>query len=124
MFIFMFKSEEENRSAIIHGFSRWREKNYGNGGRAKMGRKRGRDAYLHESRRSFVLISRELARFLNSAEIAAKWIVALRVGRRSFPRDFSAEKPRVARSSRIPGSHSPPLPPPPHAPLRDNFLVD
>jgi len=37
---------------------------------AKMGR--NGDAYLHESRRSFVLISRELARFLNSAEIAAK----------------------------------------------------
>lgn len=32
-----------------------------------------RDAYLHEPRRSFVLISQELTRFLNSAEIAAKW---------------------------------------------------
>lgn len=32
-----------------------------------------RDAYLHEPRRSFVLISQEFIRFLNSVEIAAKW---------------------------------------------------
>lgn len=32
-----------------------------------------RDAYLHEPRHSFVLISQELTRFLNSAEIAVKW---------------------------------------------------
>lgn len=41
--------------------------------RTKMGCNSPRDAYLHEPRRSFVLISQELTRFLNSAEITTKW---------------------------------------------------